>query len=210
MKHVAESSVRRLSLYLRYLEEFDARAQATISSGELARLGGTTSAQVRKDLSTFGSFGKRGLGYNVKELIGAIREILGLDQSVAVLIIGAGKIGAALAQYRGFSSRGFRVVGVYDRDPARIGHRLDGLTIRAETELERDIGVIRAEAFALHRASTTVTLHAGVMAPHQVERDASVRQVVRQPRVVGAGEHCRVEPGQRRLGITPGHGDQRA
>ena len=149
MKHIAESTVRRLSLYLRFLEEGDARAQDTISSGELARLGGTTSAQVRKDLSFFGSFGKRGLGYNVKELIDAIREILGLDKTWPVVIIGAGKIGAALAQYRGFSSRGFRVVGVYDRDPARIGQRLDGLTIRAERDLERDIVKLKAQIAVL-------------------------------------------------------------
>ena len=149
MKNIAESTVRRLSLYLRFLEEFDARAQETISSGELARLGGTTSAQVRKDLSNFGSFGKRGLGYNVKELIDAIREILGLHRPWSVVIIGAGKIGAALAQYRGFSNRGFRVVGVYDRAPARIGQRLDGLTIRAEGELERDITKLRPEIAVL-------------------------------------------------------------
>lgn len=143
MKHIAESTVRRLSLYLRFLEEFDARAPGTISSGELARLGGTTSAQVRKDLSNFGSFGKRGLGYDVQELIGAIRGILGLDRDWSVVIIGAGKIGAGLAQYRGFGSRGFRVVGVYDRDPARIGQQLGGLTIRAEGDLERDIAKLR-------------------------------------------------------------------
>jgi redox-sensing transcriptional repressor len=149
VKHIAESTVRRLSLYLRFLEEFDARAMDTISSGELARLGGTTSAQVRKDLSFFGSFGKRGLGYNVKELIGAIREILGLHKTWPVVIIGAGKVGAALAQYRGFSSRGFKVVGVYDRDPARIGQELDGLRIRAEADLERDIARLKAQIAVL-------------------------------------------------------------
>src|SRR5690606_20897997 len=120
-KQIAESTVRRLSLYLRFLEEFDARGQTTISSGELARSGGTTSAQVRKDLSFFGSFGKRGLGYSVKDLLTSIREILGLEQQWPVIIVGAGKIGAALSQYRGFSSRGFHVVGVYDSDPDKVG-----------------------------------------------------------------------------------------
>lgn len=139
MKHIAESTVRRLSLYLRFLEEFEAHGHTTISSGELASSGGTTSAQVRKDLSFFGSFGKRGLGYSVRDLIEAIREILGLQHAWNVVIIGAGKIGAALAQYRGFSSRGFKVVGVYDTDPARVGERLDGVTVRAESELEKDI-----------------------------------------------------------------------
>lgn len=138
-KQIAESTVRRLSLYLRFLEEFDARGQTTISSGELARSGGTTSAQVRKDLSFFGSFGKRGLGYSVKDLLTSIREILGLEQQWPVIIVGAGKIGAALSQYRGFSSRGFHVVGVYDSDPDKVGMQLGNLTVRADSDLEHDI-----------------------------------------------------------------------
>lgn len=139
MKHIAESTVKRLSLYLRFLEEFEAQGHATISSGELAASGGTTSAQVRKDLSFFGSFGKRGMGYTVKDLIAAIREILGLGHAWNVVIVGAGKIGAALAQYRGFRERGFTVVGVYDADPAKIGARLDGVQVRNDADLEKDI-----------------------------------------------------------------------
>lgn len=139
MKHIAESTVRRLSLYLRFLEEFEHQGHATISSGELASSGGTTSAQVRKDLSFFGSFGKRGLGYSVKDLMTAIREILGLQHPWNIIIIGAGKIGAALAQYRGFTSRGFNVVGVYDKDPARVGQALGGVAVRSDADLERDI-----------------------------------------------------------------------
>ncbi|MBX3132836.1 MAG: redox-sensing transcriptional repressor Rex [Gemmatimonadaceae bacterium] len=138
-KHIAESTVRRLSLYLRFLEEFETRGQSTVSSGELARSGGTTSAQVRKDLSFFGSFGKRGLGYGVKDLIASIREILGLEQPWPVIIVGAGKIGAALATYRGFTTRGFHVVGVYDSDPAKAGLQLEGQTVRHDRELEADI-----------------------------------------------------------------------
>ncbi len=145
MKHIAESTVRRLSLYLRFLEEFEAHGHATISSGELAASGGTTSAQVRKDLSFFGSFGKRGLGYSVKDLTGAIREILGLQHPWHVVIIGAGKIGAALAQYRGFSARGFKVVGVYDKDPARVGGTLDGVTVRPDADLEKDIARLKPQ-----------------------------------------------------------------
>ncbi len=139
VKHIAESTIRRLSLYLRFLEEFETRGQTTVSSGELARLGGTTSAQVRKDLSFFGSFGKRGLGYSVKDLIASIREILGLQQPWPVIIVGAGKIGAALAQYRGFTSRGFHVLGVYDADPAKIGSKLGDITVQSSRDLERDI-----------------------------------------------------------------------
>ena len=109
LKRIAESTVRRLSLYLRFLEEFEAHGHQTISSGELASQGGTTSAQVRKDLSFFGSFGKRGLGYSVSALSASLREILGLGRQWNVIIVGAGKIGAALAQYKGFRERGFKV-----------------------------------------------------------------------------------------------------
>ena len=143
MKPIAEPTVRRLSGYLRFLEAFDREGHETISSGELARAGGTTSAQVRKDLSFFGSFGKRGLGYGVKDLIASLREILGLDARWPVVIVGAGKIGAALAQYRGFGTHGFDVVGIYDTDPARVGTRLNGVTVRADRDLEGDIASLQ-------------------------------------------------------------------
>lgn len=138
MKRIADSTVRRLSLYLRFLEEFEATGLATISSDELAARGGTTSAQVRKDLSFFGSFGKRGLGYSVAELASRLRQILGLERHWRVVIVGAGKIGAALAQYHGFRQRGFNIVAIYDSDPAKIGTRVDGLTIRAVGDLAAD------------------------------------------------------------------------
>lgn len=130
MKRIAESTVRRLSLYLRFLEDFEARGQQTVSSEELAQQGGTTSAQVRKDLSFFGSFGKRGLGYSVPELATQLREILGLGRSWQVAVIGAGKIGAALVQYRGFRQRGFQIVAVYDNDPSVIGGSWNGLVVQ--------------------------------------------------------------------------------
>jgi redox-sensing transcriptional repressor len=138
VKRIAESTVRRLSLYLRFLEDFEQRGLETISSDELARRGGTTSAQVRKDLSFFGSFGKRGLGYSVPELTRRIREIMGLGREWRVIIVGAGKIGAALAQYRGFFQRGFRIVAVYDSSPDKIGRAWDSHTVRDIRELERD------------------------------------------------------------------------
>jgi len=138
VRRIAESTVRRLSLYLQVLEAYAARGLQTISSDELATEGGTTSAQVRKDLSFFGSFGKRGLGYSVPELSRRLREILGLGREWRVFIIGAGKIGAALAQYRGFEQRGFTVVGVYDNSPAVIGRSWEGLVVRDIAHLERD------------------------------------------------------------------------
>src|SRR6185503_10595598 len=120
------------------LEEAEAKGFPTISSEELARRGGTTSAQVRKDLSFFGSFGKRGLGYSVPELAGRLREILGLGREWRVIIIGAGKIGGALAQYRGFRQRGFTIIAAYDNHPEKIGRKLEGIPVRDIELLERD------------------------------------------------------------------------
>src|SRR5437016_5756163 len=139
VKRIADSTVRRLSAYLRFLEDFESRGLETISSEELANRGGTTSAQVRKDLSFFGSFGKRGLGYSVPELAGRLREILGLGREWRVVIIGAGKIGAALAQYRGFRQRGFTILAAYDNNKEKIGKSLEGLPVRDIQHLERDI-----------------------------------------------------------------------
>jgi redox-sensing transcriptional repressor len=149
MRKIADSTVRRLSLYLRYLEEFEHRGQATVSSDALATRGGTTSAQVRKDLSFFGSFGKRGLGYPVGELARQLREILGLDRRYRLAVVGAGKIGSALVQYRGFRQRGFDIVALFDADPAKIGKSFNGVEVRGIGELESvltaapvDMGVI--------------------------------------------------------------------
>ena len=138
MKRIADSTVRRLSAYLRFLEDFEGRGLTTISSDELAKRGGTTSAQVRKDLSFFGSFGKRGLGYSVPELGRRLREILGLGREWRVVIVGAGNIGAALAQYRGFRQRGFAILGAYDNNPDKIGKTVEGMAVRDISQLERD------------------------------------------------------------------------
>jgi redox-sensing transcriptional repressor len=155
MRKIAESTVRRLSLYLRFLEEFEEQGIATVSSDALALRGGTTSAQVRKDLSFFGSFGKRGLGYAVPELAGRLREILGLGRDYQVVLLGAGKIGSALVQYRGFQKRGFEIVGIFDVDPAKIGKQWNGLTVSDIADLESrlsgqsiDIGVLVTPAEA--------------------------------------------------------------
>ena len=149
MRKIAESTVRRLSLYLRFLEEFEEQGADTVSSEALAGRGGTTSAQVRKDLSFFGSFGKRGLGYPVRELRLKIRDILGLDRRYRVVVIGAGKIGSALVQYGGFGERGFDFAAIYDNDPAKIGSRWNGLTVRDVGQLERDLRHDRADIAAL-------------------------------------------------------------
>jgi redox-sensing transcriptional repressor len=138
VKRISDSAVRRLSIYLRFLEEFESRGLTTVSSDELAKRGGTTSAQVRKDLSLFGSFGKRGLGYSVPELLASLREIMGLGREWRIYIIGAGRIGAALAQYRGFRQRGFTVLGIYDSNRALVGTTREGSVVRDIADLERD------------------------------------------------------------------------
>jgi redox-sensing transcriptional repressor len=146
MRKVPESTVGRLSLYLRLLEEFEERGFATISSEALADRAGTTAAQVRKDLSFFGTFGKRGLGYSVPELAGELRGILGLGRSWRVALVGAGKIGAALYGYQDFRRQGFFIRAVFDADPAKIGQRWDGLQVRSERELEE---VLRGEGIEI-------------------------------------------------------------
>lgn len=149
MKRIADSTVRRLSAYLRFLEDFETRGLSTISSDELAKRGGTTSAQVRKDLSFFGSFGKRGLGYSVPELAGQLRDILGLGKEWRVIIVGAGKIGAALAQHRGFRQRGFSILAAYDNNTEKIGRQLEGIPVRNIDQLEKDIAREKADIVVL-------------------------------------------------------------
>lgn len=162
MKKISESAVRRLSLYLRLLQEADAAGAETISSGQLAERGGTTSAQVRKDLSLFGSFGKRGLGYSVHELLERIRDILGLRRHWRVALIGAGKLGSALFSYRDFEARGFEIRAVFDRDPEKVGSGLGGVTVRADEEMDR---VLREEAIEI-----AIVAVPGEAAQHVVDR----------------------------------------
>ena len=139
MRKISESTVRRLSLYLQYLEQTRDQGRTTVSSDELARRSGATSAQVRKDLSFFGSFGKRGMGYEVPALVTRLREILGLERAYRVVLVGAGKIGGALVHYEGFRRRGFEVSAIYDRDPKKIGSRSNGLVVRDVKQLEADL-----------------------------------------------------------------------
>jgi len=135
MKRISESTVGRLSLYLRILKEY--AGGATISSEELAGAAGTSAAQVRKDLSLFGTFGKRGLGYSVPELTGELRGILGLGQEWRVALVGAGRIGQALFGYQDFRTQGFYIQAVFDSDASKVGERWNGTVVRADEELER-------------------------------------------------------------------------
>ena len=128
-KKISESAIRRLSLYLRILEQLERAGESTVSSEELAIQSHTTAAQVRKDLSLFGSFGKRGLGYSVPELALRIRDILGLNRRWRVALVGVGRIGSALVEYSGFRDRGYDIVAILDVDPSKVGVRWGDLTV---------------------------------------------------------------------------------
>jgi redox-sensing transcriptional repressor len=143
-RKIPESTVRRLSHYLRSLEEFEPEVGGTVSSEELAARGQTTAAQVRKDLSHFGSFGKRGLGYQVDQLRARLRQILGVDRIWRVALVGAGRIGLALFEYPAFKTRGYECVAIIDVDPEKIGRTWGDVTIRGPDEFEatvRDLDV---------------------------------------------------------------------
>lgn len=170
---ISESAVRRLSLYLRLLQEAQEAGADTISSDDLAQRGGTTSAQVRKDLSLFGSFGKRGLGYSVPELLHEVREILGLGRTWKVALVGAGKLGSALSGYRDFERRGFQIHAVFDADPAKVGQRWAGeLIIRADEAMD---AALRREGIEM--AIITVPAEAAQSVADRVVR-AGVRAIL--------------------------------
>ena len=146
---IPDATVRRLSLYLRYLEDFGRSGIKDVASGVLAERGGTTAAQVRKDLSYLGSFGKRGLGYSVPELTRVLRTVLGLDSSWRVALLGAGRIGTALFEYEPFRRRGFIITTVIDNDPDKVGSRLGDVRIRGEEALESALSENRIDLVIL-------------------------------------------------------------
>ena len=131
--------VSRLSLYLRELQRLEAAGQHTISSGQLGTLLGFSDAQVRKDLGFFGQFGYPGVGYRCDELIRAMRDILGTNQSWNVVMVGVGNLGQALLGYRGFGRQNFTIVAAIDADPAKVGHVVQGLTIQPLDELAETV-----------------------------------------------------------------------
>ncbi len=123
---VSELTASRLSLYLRFLNQLEDGETATVSSRAMADNMGVTSAQVRRDLASFGEFGVRGVGYEVKQLRAELERILGLDQTLHVVIIGAGNLGHALADYPGFGGGGLKVVALFDIDPDKVGNETRG------------------------------------------------------------------------------------
>ena len=152
---IPEATVARLPIYLRALNALTERGIATCSSEELATAAGVNSAKLRKDLSYLGSYGTRGVGYDVEYLRYQIAREIGVTQDWPVLIVGIGNLGHALANYSGFTSRGFRIVALLDSDPARLGEPVGQMHIRGIDELEAiveehdvAIGVIATPAAA--------------------------------------------------------------
>ncbi|MCX6826144.1 MAG: redox-sensing transcriptional repressor Rex [candidate division Zixibacteria bacterium] len=138
-RRISESTVRRLSLYYRILSVLEKENQATVSSKELARREKLTPAQVRKDLSFFGSFGTRGLGYPVCELKKRIGEILGLNRTWNIALIGVGNIGSALVGYKEFQRQGFHIKLIFDNDQRKIGSNHKGITVSDIKNLGKEL-----------------------------------------------------------------------
>jgi redox-sensing transcriptional repressor len=143
---IPDATVARLAIYLRALTGLGERGTATVSSEELATEAGVNSAKLRKDLSYLGSYGVRGVGYDVASLTEHIQMTLGLNRNRAVALIGIGHLGQALVGYAGFASRGFRISAVIDADPALVGTRLRGLTVQHVNNLNE---VVRSEKIAI-------------------------------------------------------------
>lgn len=127
---ISNSTVRRLSIYLRQLEDLMDEGVETVSSARLSELATVKATQLRKDLSFFGSFGVRGLGYAVPKLAARIKTILGLDREWKAILFGAGSLGRALAGYRGFERHNIRIVGIMDNDPHKVGTVVGGVTVQ--------------------------------------------------------------------------------
>jgi len=126
---IPEATVMRLSIYTRYLHQLIDEEIETVSSVEIAHGVEVSSAQVRKDLAYFGEFGTRGVGYKVKELYGHLMKILGLDHKWNVIIVGAGKLGSALALYQGFLHRGFHICSILDIDDGKVGVKINDIEV---------------------------------------------------------------------------------
>ena len=145
--------IDRLPVYARALSILDRNGREVVSSQELGAQLGVTPAQIRKDLSYFGRFGKQGRGYNVKRLLEELRQILGLDREWTMVLVGVGQLGRAILAYAGFAPQGFRIVDAFDADSRVVGQRINGLMVKPVGELpvalaskSVDIGIVATPA----------------------------------------------------------------
>jgi len=162
--------IDRLPLYYRLLERLEAEGRSVVSSQELGTELGVTPAQIRKDLSYFGRFGKQGRGYSVHRLADELRQILGLDTRWRVTVVGIGRLGRAIASYPGFEGQGFDIIALYDASPSLVGTEIEGRTVRdvssLREDLERepvDIGIVAVPGEVAQEVVDTL-VNAGVQA----------------------------------------------
>lgn len=134
-KGISEAVIKRLPRYYRYLNDLSEQGVERISSAELSKIMKVTASQIRQDLNHFGGFGQQGYGYNVRSLYEEIGKILGLDKAQTMVIVGAGRLGQALANYVRFEKRGFRVIGIFDSNPELIGITVRQCMIQSVSEL---------------------------------------------------------------------------
>ncbi|HEX8552671.1 MAG TPA: redox-sensing transcriptional repressor Rex [Abditibacteriaceae bacterium] len=167
---IPQPTIERLSAYLQCVRGMNADGTSTASSTEIAQRTGINAAQFRKDLSYFGEFGTPGRGYDVNELEAHIARIMGLEGQRDVILVGAGNLGAALSSYMGFSERHFRVVAIFDNDPAKVGKKVSGLEVfhsdelaRVNAEIGAQVGVVTVPRSAAQEAVDKLVA-AGILA----------------------------------------------
>lgn len=187
---IPEVVILRLPLYVRILTQLRNEGIEVVSSRELGDRLGVTPAQIRKDLSYFGRFGKQGRGYHVNYLLSELRGVLGLDRTWNAAVIGVGRLGRAIINYPGFAPEGFKVVAAFDADPAQVGRRLDDLVVQAASELEKvvvdekiDIAIVAVPASQAQQVIERLVacgiraiLNYAPIAP-QVPNDVKVRNI---------------------------------
>ncbi len=157
---ISDAVVRRLPVYLRFLNELSSREVPTVSSQELGQKLDLNPAQIRKDLAYFGDFGRKGIGYDVSYLIEKIRQILNLDQQINVALIGAGNLGQALSNYNAYLKDNMKIVAVFDASPDKIGTQINNITIQPIEDLVETvrgnhirIGIITVPAHEAQRVA---------------------------------------------------------
>ncbi len=187
---IPEVVVNRLPTYARALAELADDGESVVSSQALGERLDVTPAQIRKDLSYFGRFGKQGRGYNVHGLLSKLQEILGLDRQWRVCVVGVGRLGQAIAEYGGFEPQGFQIVAAFDSDPAKVGSALGKTTVSHTDDLDAylrqnhvDIGVVAVPAHAaqlvtdhLVNGGIRAILNYAPMTPH-VPKDVTIRHI---------------------------------
>lgn len=187
---IPEVVINRLPVYARALAELAARGEMVVSSQALGELLDVTPAQIRKDLSYFGRFGKQGRGYNVNSLLAKLREILGIDRQWRLCLVGVGRLGQAIAEYGGFGPQGFEIVAAFDASPDVVGRQVGGVNIHHIDELETylrsarvDIGIVAVPA-AVAQSVVEKLVAAGIRAilnyapiTAHVPRDVAIRHI---------------------------------